>query len=333
MSNSELKSGFTSAVSVSEQHPEDVQVVDAPFGHALIKAARENEQIVGLTADLGKYTDIEIFGKEFPNRYFQIGMAEQNLVGVAAGLSRVGYVPFATTYCVFASRRAYDFIAIDIALGRANVKIIAGLPGLTTGYGATHQGIDDLALIHSIPNMVVIDPCDAIEIAQVVPVIAEYEGPVYMRLLRGKVKAVLDPGSYQFQIGKAALLRTGSDLALISTGIMTDRALQAAKILSEEGIEASVLHVPTLKPLDEGKILEIVRQTGTILTLENHLTVGGLGSAVAELIALAGIKVKMDKVGIKDRFIECGSVDYLNDKYGLSVPRIVVSARNLLARI
>src|SRR5262249_41438994 len=159
----------------------------------------------------------------FPERYFQLGMAEQNLVGVAAGMARVGFLPFATTYSVFATRPAYDFIAIDLALGRANVKIIAGLPGLTTGYGATHPGIDYLALMRAVPNMVVIDPGDATEIQQAVHSIAEYMGPVYMRILRGNVKRVFDPQAYDFQLGKARLLRSGNDIALISTGLMTER--------------------------------------------------------------------------------------------------------------
>ncbi len=331
MNPSEVRPGFTAAISVSETHHEDARVVEKPFGRALVEAGRKNSKVVGLTADLGKYTDIDLFGQEFPERYFQIGMAEQNLIGVASGLSRVGYIPFATTYCVFASRRAYDFIAIDVALGRANVKIIAGLPGLTTGYGATHQGIDDLALMRAIPNMAVIDPCDATEIEQVVHAIAGYAGPVYMRLLRGKVKAVLNPKSYRFELGKAATLREGRDIALISTGIMTERALEVAEELSKSGIEACVLHVPTLKPMDQDAILQTAAEVGVILTLENHSTIGGLGSATAEAIALAGIKVKMAKVGIQDRFIECGSVGYLTDKYGLSTPRIVTAAQDLLA--
>jgi transketolase len=165
-----------------------VQTLTAPFGHALVAAAERNPRIVGLSADLAKYTDIHVFRDRYPNRFFQIGMAEQNLIGVAAGLARTGFVPFLTTYCVFATRRAYDFIAIDAALGRANVKIMAGLPGLSTGYGGTHQGIEDLALRRSIPNLTVIDPCDAIEVAQATAAIAQYEGPVYMRLLRGLMR-------------------------------------------------------------------------------------------------------------------------------------------------
>src|SRR5439155_24522791 len=217
----------------------------APFGHALVQVADRNPRVLGLTADLGNYTDLHVFAERFPERFLQIGMAEQNLIGVAAGLARTGFTPFATTYCVFATRRAYDFIAIGAALGKANVKIIAGLPGLTTGYGGTHQGIEDLAPMRSIPNLVVIDPCDATEITQAVAAIAEYPGPVYMRLLRGQVPVVLDPAAYQFEIGKAKRLREGGDVAIISTGLMTGRALEAASQLAERGISAGVLHVST----------------------------------------------------------------------------------------
>src|SRR5437868_5903618 len=195
MSAPASRPGVTAGMGVAEVFASGVQTVEKPFGQALIELARERSEIVGLTADLGKYTDIDIFGQAFPDRYFQMGMAEQNLIGAAAGLARTGFVPYATTYCVFASRRAYDYIAIDVALARKNVKIIAGLPGLTTGYGATHQGIDDLALMRSIPNLVVIDPCDATEIQQATRVIADYDGPVYMRLLRARVKVVLDPAN------------------------------------------------------------------------------------------------------------------------------------------
>src|SRR4029077_15371314 len=169
-------------------------------------------RILGLTADLGKYTDMHIFAERFPDRFIQAGMAEQNLIGMASGLARTGFIPFATTYCVFATRRAYDFLAIGAALSRANVKIIAGLPGLTTGYGGTHQGIEDLALMRAMPNLTVIDPCDAVEIRQAVATIADYDGPVYMRLLRGRVPVVLDPATYRFEMGKARLLREGNEV-------------------------------------------------------------------------------------------------------------------------
>jgi transketolase len=286
----------------------------------------------GLTADLGKYTDIHLFAQRFPKRFFQVGMAEQNLIGIAAGLARTGYVPFATTYCVFATRRAYDFIAIGAALGKANVKIIAGLPGLTTGYGGTHQGIEDLALMRSIPNLVVIDPCDATEVSQAVEAIAEYKGPVYLRLLRGQVPVCLDPKTYQFEIGKAKLLADGSDVAIISTGLMTARALQASTDLAEEGIRAAVLHISTLKPFDRETVCQLAQRIPRLITAENHFITGGLASAVADAMVDAGIPIRLERIGIPDCFCESGSIPYLIKRYGMDSESITAAARRLLEK-
>jgi transketolase len=307
-----------------------VQTLTAPFGHALVAAAERNPRIVGLSADLAKYTDIHVFRDRYPDRFFQIGMAEQNLIGVAAGLARTGFVPFLTTYCVFATRRAYDFIAMDAALGRANVKIMAGLPGLSTGYGGTHQGIEDLALMRSIPNLTVIDPCDAIEVAQATAAIAQYEGPVYMRLLRGLVPVVLDENTYQFEIGKARLLRDGNDVAIISTGLMTARALEAAATLADSGIAAAVLHVSTLKPFDRQAVLELLARVPRVVTAENHLITGGLASAVADAVTDAGLPIRLRRVGIPDCFCESGSLPYLAERYQMRGADIAAQVRTLL---
>jgi len=328
MSGTPVK-GQTAAMSVAETGTTAGEYVEKPFGAALCRLGRERPEIVGLTADLGKYTDIEEFGREFPARYFQMGMAEQNLIGVAAGLAHTGFVPFATTYCVFATRRAYDFIAIDLAYSRANVKVIAGLPGVTTGYGATHQGIDDLALMRAVPGMVVIDPCDATEMEQAVPAIAAFPGPVYMRLLRGKVRRMLDPETCRFEIGKARRVRPGKDLLYISTGLMTGRAIEAAEMLSTEGITAGVLHVSTLKPFDHEAVAAAAAEVSRVVTLENHSIVGGLASAVCESLVLARLQVALERIGVPDRFLECGSVDYLTHKYGLSTQAIVERSRKL----
>ncbi len=325
----EEKRGYATGMAVHETYGDDVVTVEKPFGKALIKAATDMPEIVGLTADLGKYTDIDVFGHAFPDRYFQIGMAEQNLFGVTAGLARAGLIPFATCYCSFALRRAYDFVAIAIAEAKLNAKVIVALPGLTTGYGATHQGIEDVALARAIPGLVVIDACDATEIEQAVPAIADYDGPVYMRILRGRVKRVLDPAQYQFEIGKAKLLREGGDLAFISAGLMTDRALQAAEELAQEGVQASVLHVSTLKPLDREAILEVAHRTGKVVTLENHTLVGGLASAVGEVLLEDRWAGHLRKIGIPDVFLECGSVPYLTDKYGLSLRHVISAAKEL----
>jgi transketolase len=303
----------------------------APFGHALVKLGEANPRVLGMTADLGKYTDMHIFAQRFPERFFQIGMAEQNLVGVACGLARTGFVPFLTTYCVFATRRAYDFIAIGAALVKTNIKIIAGLPGLTTGYGGTHQGIEDLALMRSIPNLTVIDPCDATEISQATAAIGAYDGPVYMRLLRGAVPVTLDPTSYRFEIGKARLLAKGSDVAIVSTGLMTGRALAAAKALEAEGIRAAVLHVSTIKPFDHGAVLETIAHCGgKVVTAENHVITGGLGSAVADAVVDEGMAVRMKRIGIPDCFCESGSLPFLVRKYNMHADDIADACRRLV---
>ncbi len=297
--------------------------IDAPFGKALVAAARERPEIVGLTADLGKYTDILPFRDAFPARFFNVGMAEQNLVAIAAGLARTGKVPFATTYGVFATRRAYDFIAIAVAHSRVNVKIVAGLPGLTTGYGGTHQAIEDIALMRMIPGLVVIDPCDATDIGQVTAAIAEHDGPVYMRLLRGAVPVVLDPETYRFEIGKARQLRPGKDVGIIATGMMTERALDAASLLAESGIDTGVLHVPTIKPFDGDGIAEFASSVDRIVTAENHVVVGGLASLVAEALFERGVNKSLTRVGLPDRYIECGSVPHLQSVHGLTTERMV----------
>ncbi len=330
MNGKDRRPGYTTGMAVFEEYGDDVPTVMKPFGEALIRLAREREDVLGMSADLAKYTDIDIFGEAFPDRFFNLGMAEQNLYGVAAGLARVGFVPFATSYCSFAGRRAYDFIAIGIAEGRANVKVIAALPGLTTGYGATHQGIEDLALMRAVPNLVVIDPCDAVEIERAVPVVAAFEGPVYMRILRGRVKKVL-PDDYRFAIGQAKWIREGSDVLLISSGVMTDRALQAAETLHSEGVGAGVLHVSTLKPLDADTIIEAASSTPRIVTMENHSVIGGLGSAVAEAICLAGLSVRLKVIGVPDVFMESGSVPFLTEKYGLGVSHAIEAVRELLS--
>src|SRR5436309_701283 len=231
-------------------------LVDAPFGHALTALAGKRCDIVGLSADLSKYTDMLPFRDAFPDRFFNVGMAEQNLIAISAGLAKTGHTVFCTTYGVFATRRSYDFIAIACAHSGANVKVFAGLPGLTTGYGGTHQAIEDLALMRMIPRLVVIDPCDATEKVQATAAIADHQGPVYMRLLRGKVPVVLDPKSYRFEIGKAKRLRAGRDVGIVSTGLMTERALDAAASLERRGIGAGVLHVSTIKPFDADAVAE-----------------------------------------------------------------------------
>jgi transketolase len=303
----------------------------APFGHALVELARNRSDVIGMTADLGKYTDLHIFAKEFPDRYYQMGMAEQLLFGAASGLAAEGFMPFATTYAVFASRRAYDFIHQTIAEENRNVKIAGALPGLTSGYGPSHQAAEDLALFRAMPNMTVIDPCDAHEIEQLVPAIAAHRGPVYVRLLRGQVPVVLDEYDYKFQIGKANLIRDGRDILVISSGIMTMRALEAAKALVDDRVDVGVLHVPTIKPLDAETILREASKPGRLVVVaENHTVIGGLGEAVAGLLMRSGIYPTFRQIGLPDEFLDAGALPTLHDRYGISATAVAKQIRGWL---
>jgi transketolase len=303
----------------------------APFGHALVELARNRSDVIGMTADLGKYTDLHIFAKEFPDRFYQMGMAEQLLFGAASGLAAEGFTPFATTYAVFASRRAYDFIHQTIAEEDRNVKIVCALPGLTSGYGPSHQATEDLALFRAMPNMTVIDPCDTLEIEQIVPAIAAHRGPVYMRLLRGQVPVVLDEYDYKFELGKAKLIRGGRDVLIISSGIMTMRALEAAKNLADDRVQAAVLHVPTIKPLDVETILREAGQSGRLVVVaENHSEIGGLGEAVAALLMRSGTHPAFRQIALPDEFLATGALPTLHDRYGLSTAAVTAAIKSWL---
>jgi transketolase len=295
----------------------------APFGHALAALAETRPEIVGLTADLAKYTDLHIFAQAHPDRFYQMGMAEQLLMATAAGMAREGFLPFATTYAVFASRRAYDFICLDIAEENLNVKIACALPGLTTGYGPSHQATEDIAMFRAMPNLTVIDPCDAYDIEQIVPAIAAHKGPVYMRLLRGNVPLVLDEYDYRFELGKAKLLRDGRDVLIIATGFMTMRALEAVEALRSDRVDAGVLHVPTVKPLDEATIVKEAARSGRlVIVAENHTIVGGLGEAVAALLLRSGVTPAFRQIALPDEFLDAGALPTLHERYGISAEAV-----------
>lgn len=304
--------------------------VQAPFGTALRALGHVRADVVGLTADLAKYTDVLPFAEAFPARFFNVGMAEQNMIAMAAGLAKTGLVPYCTTYGVFATRRAYDFVAIACAHSRLKVRIFAGLPGLTTSYGGTHQAIEDLALMRAVPGLTVIDPCDATEMMQLVPAIVDVDGPVYVRLVRGTVPVVLDPARYRFEVGKARRLREGRDVGIVSTGFMTDRALQAAERLAALGIDAAVLHASTLKPFDAEAVVELAGSVTRLVTIENHVVSGGLGTAVAETLVDHRVRQPLTRLGLPDQWLECGSVASLQDKYGLTVDRLTEAIHGLI---
>ncbi len=320
----------TTSAMIASLDAEGRETREAPFGHALVALAREREEIVGLTADLAKYTDLHLFAEAFPERFFQMGMAEQALIGAAAGFAREGLVPFATTYAVFASRRAYDFLCLAVAEEGLPVKLICALPGLTTGYGPSHQATEDIAIFRGLPGLVILDPCDAVEIEQAVPAIAAHPGPVYMRLLRGRVPVVLDRYDYRFEIGRARLLREGGDVLVIATGFMTMRALDAAARLAEDGIGTAVLHLSTIKPLDTETILEQCRRHPLVVVAENHSRIGGLGEAVAALLLGEGIAPRFRQIALPDAFLDAGALPTLHARYGLAVEAMVRRIRGWL---
>ncbi|CUH76022.1 transketolase family protein [Tropicibacter naphthalenivorans] len=320
----------TSAM-IASLDAEGRETIAAPLGTALCDLAKTRDDIVGLSADLSKYTDMHVFANAYPDRFYQMGMAEQLLISAAAGLAREGFTPFATTYAVFASRRAYDFIFMAIAEENLPVKIVCALPGLTTGYGPSHQATEDLAIFRGMPNLTIVDPCCATEIDQATRAIADHPGPVYMRLLRGKVPNVLGEYGYQFKLGQAQMIHDGRDVLMISTGFMTMRALDAAKALRTDGIDAAVLHVPTIKPLDVDTIRAEAAKTGRlVVTLENHTIVGGLGEAIAADLLRSNITPAFKSIALPDEFLDAGALPTLHDQYGLSVPAITARIKSWL---
>ncbi len=322
------KPRLTTSAMIASIASEGQRVKAAPFGKALVELAANRPDIVGLTADLAKYTDLHLFAQAYPERFYQMGMAEQLLMAAAGGMAKEGLVPFATTYAVFGTRRAYDFIHQVIAEENLNVKICCALPGLTTGYGPSHQATDDVAMMRAVPGLTIVDPCDALDLEQAVPQIAAHPGPVYLRLLRGSVPLVLDEYDYRFELGKAKLLRDGDEVLVISSGLMTMRALEVATALAADRIGVAVLHCPTIKPLDEAAILEAVRYRHRLVVVaENHSVVGGLGEAVAAALLRNRVQpAGFELAGLPDAFLDAGALPTLHDRYG-------ISAESLAARI
>lgn len=291
------------------------------YGEALKKLAL-NQDVVVLDADLSGSTKTSEFKKVCPERFYNVGIAEQNLVGTAAGMAAAGKIPFASTFAMFAAGRAFEIIRNTVAYPKLNVKIAATHAGLTVGEdGASHQAIEDLSLMRSIPNMTVINPADCIEAEQAVLSAAEYEGPVYIRLGRAAVEDIYDE-SYKFEIGKGVELKKGRDVTIIATGLMVQKSLKAAEMLEKDGISAGVINIHTLKPIDEKIIIDAARETGAIVTAEEHSIIGGLGSAVLEVLSDV-YPVPVKRIGVKDTFGESGKPDALLEKYGLTENHII----------
>lgn len=296
------------------------------YGETLVELGKENPNIVVLDADLSKSTKTNAFAKAFPERHFNFGVAEANMMATAAGLATCGKIPFASTFAVFATGRAWDQVRMSICYPELNVKIVATHGGITVGEdGASHQANEDIVLMRALPNITVIVPADAVETKKAVRAAADYVGPVYMRLGRSAVPVVFDE-DYDFMIGKAEVVRPGNDVSVFACGIMTAQALEAAEILSGEGISAEVVNVSTIKPLDAETILYSVRKTGCGVSAEEHSIIGGLGAAVAEALIDAW-PVPMERVGVPDTFTESGKPDELLKKYGMTPTDIASAAR------
>jgi transketolase len=301
------------------------------YGEVLKDLGTANPNVVVLDADLSKSTKTNVFAKAHPERFFNMGIAEQNLIGTAAGLAAAGKIPFASTFAIFATGRAYEQIRNSIAYPQLNVKIAASHAGLTVGEdGASHQMLEDLALMRVLPNMTVIVPADAEETRQAVQAAAAMQGPVYIRLGRSGVP-VLFGSDYNYKIGKAVQIAAGSDVTIIATGIMVGMALEAAQTLQNEGIKARVLNVHTIKPIDREAIIAAAQETGAIVTAEEHNIIGGLGSAVAEVLVETR-PVPMIRVGVRDTFGESGTPDTLLEKYGLTAKNIEAAVKSVIAR-
>jgi len=308
---------------------QEVSVREA-YGKTLLELGVENQDIVVLDADLSRSTMTHFFAREFPERFFDCGIAEQNMVSIAAGLAASGKIPFASTFAVFAPGRCFDQIRMSIAQPQLNVKIVATHGGISVGEdGTSHQSIEDLALICSLPGFTVIVPADAIETAQAVEAAAASYGPFYIRLCRPKIPLVYGDG-YRFKLGKAVTMRKGKDATIIAIGLMVKAALEAAQNLEREGIDCRVLNMPTLKPIDEAAIIKAA-ETGAIVTAEEHLEHGGLGSMVARVVAHHQ-PMPMELVAIKDTYAKSGKPAELLERYGLTAKDIEQAVKSAIKR-
>lgn len=302
------------------------------YGKILAELGKENQNIVVLDADLSSSTKTSHFAKAFPDRFFNMGVAEQDMIGTAAGLAASGKIAFASTFAVFGSGRAWDQIRMVVAYTRLNVKIVVTHAGITTGEdGASHQANEDIAIMRALPNMTVVVPADAVETEKVVRAAVSYYGPMYIRLSRPKTQIIYDNPNYDFQIGKGITLRPGSDITIIACGTMVPVAVDAAANLGKNGISTRVVDLHTIKPLDKELILKCAKETGAIVTVEEHSIIGGLGGAVAEVL-VENLPVPMGRVGLNDIFGESGKPDELLVKYGLTSLDIERAVRTTLSR-
>lgn len=303
-----------------------------PYGETLVQVASRREEIVCLSGDLTRQCEVDLFQERIPERFINVGMAEAHMMSLAGAMARKGHIPFVHTFGVFATRRPFDQIVNSIAYPNLPVKIVGFMPGISSPGGPSHQAIEDVAIMRALPNMTVIDVADATEIRQVVPAIADEPGPVYLRLKRGEIPVIFDD-SHEFSLTRAQRLTDGRDVAVIANGMMLPAALSAAKVLAEAGVESTVLNVPVVKPLDSATIRDAIKDVAAVVTAENHTVVGGLGSAVAETMAEAGVRARLYRVGIADTFAEgARTTPWLFKTYGLTAQHIVTGVWRALEK-
>jgi transketolase len=302
------------------------------YAEALIDLMDEGKPVVIVEADLMKSAGTAPVMERYPDRVVQVGIAEQNAVGVAAGLAEMGLIPFVDTFAVLLSRRSADQVWMVVAFSDMNVKLTGLYSGFTTGTnGPTHQSLEDVAIMRSFPNMVIMEPADCSELRQAVRVAAEYEGPVYIRSVRGDMPAMCSEAEPPFEIGQAVMLRPGNDATIIASGVMVQFALEAHEVLAGEGIEARVVNPRTIKPLDEEMVLRCAKETGAVVTVEDHSIIGGLGGAVAEFLSETW-PTPLKRVGVQDRFGDAGTFEWLLQAYGMDVPHIVTAVKEVLVK-
>ncbi len=299
------------------------------YGKTLLELGSKRQDIVVLDADLSKSTKTNEFAKEYPDRFFDMGISEQDMIGTAAGLATCGKIPFASSFAVFATGRTYDQIRDSVCYPNLNVKIAATHAGLSVGEdGATHQSVEDINLMRGLPNMTVLVPADAVSAARLTELAAEYKGPVYIRLGRPNIPVIYDD-SQKFEIGCGIKLREGKSISIVATGMMVAMAMEAADILSKEGIAAEVIDIHTIKPIDKDIIVDTARKTGRVMTCEEHSIYGGLGSAVCEVLS-ENYPARVKRIGVSDTFGESGTPDAVIKKYGLTAGDIVKAAREMM---
>jgi transketolase len=299
------------------------------YGEALVELGATNPDIVVLDADVSASTQTWMFRERYPDRFFNVGVAEANMVDIAVGLALAGKIPFANTFAFLFALRAAEQIRTCVAYARTNVKLAGSYAGLSDAFdGPTHHALCDLAVVRSLPNMTVVVAADAVEVKKAVSAVAEYDGPVYLRVSRAEVPVIFDE-SHEVHIGQGVTLREGGDVTLIGTGIMVGRCIEAAEVLRQEGIDARIIEIHTLKPIDEGLIVQAAQETGAIVTAEEHSIIGGLGGAVTEVLS-SQCPIPILRVGIADIFTETGPYEALLDRYGMGVTDIVASARRAI---